>query len=118
MTRSRGAISSGPLRDWPQAPWWDCAGAREVAAQQLSFKPEPGAKLRVLRWKRFVQGDEDAWAANGRSSPRQPAFRSSWKSENWKTCGESCGCPNVGSGPDIIIGTNDDPHHTRPSCWM
>ncbi len=44
---------------------------REAAAQQLSFKPEPGAKLRVLRWKRFVQGDEDAvdWPTR-RSSPR------------------------------------------------
>ena len=31
---------------------------REAAAQQLSFKPEAGATLRVLRWKRFVQGDE------------------------------------------------------------
>ena len=25
----------------------------------LAYKPEAGAKLRVLRWKRFVQGDED-----------------------------------------------------------
>ena len=29
-------------------------------AQSLSFKPEKGAKLRVLRWSRFVQGDIDA----------------------------------------------------------
>ncbi len=26
----------------------------------LDLKPEKGAKLRVLRWKRFIQGDEDA----------------------------------------------------------
>ena len=30
----------------------------------LSYKPEPGAKLRVLRWKRFVQGDEDQFMIN------------------------------------------------------
>ena len=30
----------------------------------LSYTPEPGAKLRVLRWKRFVQGDEDQFMAN------------------------------------------------------
>jgi len=30
--------------------------ARESQAQELSFKPEAGARLRVLRWKRFVQG--------------------------------------------------------------
>jgi len=31
------------------------------AAAQATWtnKPEKGAKLRVLRWKRFVQGDED-----------------------------------------------------------
>ena len=33
-------------------------------AQSLAYKPEKGAKLRVLRWKRFVQGDEDAFMAN------------------------------------------------------
>jgi multiple sugar transport system substrate-binding protein len=33
-------------------------------AQSLSFKPEKGAKLRVLRWSRFVQGDIDAYMAN------------------------------------------------------
>ena len=34
------------------------------AEAQLKVTPEKGAKLRVLRWKRFVQGDEDTWAAN------------------------------------------------------
>ena len=28
-------------------------------AQTLALKPEKGAKLRVLRWSRFVQGDID-----------------------------------------------------------
>ena len=37
--------------------------ARESQAQELSFKPEAGA---MLRWKRFVQGDEDQWLANTR----------------------------------------------------
>ena len=31
-----------------------------VHAQQWTNQPEKGAQLRVLRWKRFVQGDEDA----------------------------------------------------------
>ncbi len=34
------------------------------AEAQLKIRPEKGARLRVLRWKRFVQGDEDTWAAN------------------------------------------------------
>ena len=28
-------------------------------AADLSYKPEAAAELRVLRWKRFVQGDEE-----------------------------------------------------------
>ena len=33
-------------------------------AQTPTFKPEKGAKLRVLRWSRFVQGDIDAYMVN------------------------------------------------------
>jgi hypothetical protein len=39
-------------------------GAPSVHAQAWNNQPEKGAKLRVLRWKRFVQGDEDAYMAN------------------------------------------------------
>src|SRR6478672_4125709 len=35
-----------------------------ASAQQWNNQPEKGATLRVLRWKRFVQGDEDAYMAN------------------------------------------------------
>jgi multiple sugar transport system substrate-binding protein len=38
--------------------------ARPGRRQQWNNQPEKGAKLRVLRWKRFVQGDEDAYIAN------------------------------------------------------
>ena len=38
--------------------------AAAVQAQTLTFKPEKGATLRVLRWSRFVQGDIDAYMAN------------------------------------------------------
>src|ERR1700688_4905978 len=36
----------------------------EAVAQTYKAAPEKGAKLRVLRWKRFVQGDEDVCAAD------------------------------------------------------
>ncbi|MES3004463.1 MAG: twin-arginine translocation signal domain-containing protein, partial [Pseudomonadota bacterium] len=38
--------------------------APAVHAQGMTFKPEKGAKLRVLRWSRFVQGDIDAYMVN------------------------------------------------------
>ena len=53
-----------------------------------SNTPEKGAKLRVLRWKRFVQGDEDVWAGqHRRSSPRRPASRCASTPKAGKTCG-------------------------------
>jgi multiple sugar transport system substrate-binding protein len=36
------------------------------AAYESRYPIERGAELRVLRWKRFVQGDEDQWMANTR----------------------------------------------------
>jgi multiple sugar transport system substrate-binding protein len=85
--------------------------ARVAQAQQLSFKPEPSAKLRVLRWKRFVQGDEDAWAANSKRFSEATGVPVTLESENWEDLRPKAAvAANVGSGPDIIIGTNDDPH--------
>ncbi len=40
-----------------------------AAPAPLQYKPEAGAKLRVLRWKRFGQGDEDLWNANTKKFP-------------------------------------------------
>src|SRR3546814_12284610 len=34
------------------------------AQADLKFEPEEGASLRLLRWSKFVQGDEDLWNAN------------------------------------------------------
>ncbi len=51
---SAGAAAVSLPMMWPAA----------AQAQQWNNQPEKGAKLQVLRWKRFVQGDEDAYAAN------------------------------------------------------
>ena len=46
-------------------------GLRMAAAADLRYAPEPGAALKVLRWKRIVQGDEDVWIANTRRFTEQ-----------------------------------------------
>ena len=85
--------------------------ARNAAAQELSFKPEPGAKLRVLRWKRFVQGDEDQWMANTRAFAEKTGVAVTVDNENWEDLRPKAAvAANVGSGPDIILSTNDDSH--------
>ena len=85
--------------------------ARDSYAQELSFKPEPGAKLRVLRWKRFVQGDEDQWMANTRAFTAKTGVEITVDNENWEDVRPKAAvAANVGSGPDIILSTNDDSH--------
>jgi multiple sugar transport system substrate-binding protein len=80
-------------------------------ASEWKSAPEKGAKLRVLRWKRFVQGDEDAWLANTKKFSEQFKIDVRVDSENWEDVRPKAAvAANVGSGPDIIIGTHDDPH--------
>src|SRR5882672_4950798 len=83
---------------------------RDAQAQQLTFKPEQGAKLRVLRWKRFVQGDEDLWMANTQRFIEKTGIEVRVDSENWEDLRPKAAvAANVGAGPDIIVGTNEDP---------
>ena len=85
--------------------------ARESMAQELSFQPEPGAKLRVLRWKRFVQGDEDQWLANTKKFTEKTGVEVTVDAENWEDVRlKAAVAANIGNGPDIILSTNDDSH--------
>jgi multiple sugar transport system substrate-binding protein len=77
----------------------------------LRYKPEKGAKLRVLRWKRFVQGDEDMWMANTKKFTQLTGIDVRIDNEGWEDVRPKAAvAANVGSGPDIIIGWFDDPH--------
>jgi multiple sugar transport system substrate-binding protein len=82
-------------------------------AQQagLRYTPEKGAKLRVLRWKRFVQGDEDVWMANTKKFTQLTGIDVRVDSEGWEDVRPKAAvAANVGSGPDIVVGWFDDPH--------
>ena len=83
----------------------------EATAQTYSAKPEKGAKLRLLRWKRFVQGDEDAWAANTKKFTEATGIDVRIDAEGWEDVRPKAAvAANIGSGPDIIIGTYEDAH--------
>jgi multiple sugar transport system substrate-binding protein len=95
------------------------AATGEVLAQDkkaagvptLSLKPEKGAKLRVLRWRRFVQGDEDMWLANTKKFTEKTGIEVRVQSESWEDVRPKAAvAANIGSGPDIIIGTFEDAH--------
>ena len=84
----------------------------DAAAQNAwTLKPEKGAKLRVLRWKRFVQGDEDVWAANTKKFTEMTGIEVRVDAEGWEDVRPKAAvAANVGSGPDIIISTMEDAH--------
>lgn len=82
-----------------------------LAAAELKYPPEKGAELRVLRWKRFVQGDEDQWIANTRRFTALTGVNVRVDSENFEDIRPKAAvAANVGSGPDIVLGWFDDPH--------
>ena len=85
--------------------------AAEAAAQAYKAAPEKGAKLRVLRWKRFVQGDEDVWAANTKKFTALTGIEVRVDAEGWEDVRPKAAvAANIGSGPDIIISTMEDAH--------
>ena len=81
------------------------------AQAQTTFKPEKGAKLRVLRWKRFVQADEDVWMANTKKFSEKYGIEVRTDHEGWEDVRPKAAvAANIGAGPDIIVGWLDDPH--------
>jgi multiple sugar transport system substrate-binding protein len=83
----------------------------DAAAQSYKVTPEKGATLRVLRWKRFVQGDEDVWAANTKKFTQMTGINVRVDAEGWEDVRPKAAvAANVGSGPDIIISTMEDAH--------
>jgi multiple sugar transport system substrate-binding protein len=81
------------------------------AHAQAKWTPEKGARLRVLRWKRFVQGDEDAWMQNVKKFSDKFGVEVRVDNEGWEDVRPKAAvAANVGSGPDVIYGWFDDPH--------
>jgi multiple sugar transport system substrate-binding protein len=83
--------------------------APAVHAQTLALKPEKGAKLRVLRWSRFVQGDIDAYMKNVQAFTAKTGIEVRVDNEGWEDVRPKAAvAANTGAGPDIILSTNDD----------
>src|SRR5690606_38234612 len=61
-------------------------GGKAFAATEteLVYKPEHGEKLRILRWKRFVQGEEDLWNANTKKFTEKTGVEVRVDSDGWQ----------------------------------
>ena len=85
--------------------------SRSAQAAPLKLEPEKGAVLRLLRWKRFVQGDEEQFMVNTRRYTQLTGVEVKVDSENWEDLRPKAAvAANVGAGPDIIISTDEQPH--------
>ena len=79
------------------------------AHAQWSNAPEKGAKLRVLRWSQFVQGDWDQYMANVKKFQDKYNIEVKVDKELWNDITPKVAvAANTGAGPDIILSTNDD----------
>jgi multiple sugar transport system substrate-binding protein len=83
--------------------------APAVLAQNLQLRPEKGARLRVLRWSRFVQGDIDQYMKNVQAFTAKTGIDVRVDNEGWEDVRPKAAvAANTGAGPDIILSTNDD----------
>jgi len=79
------------------------------ASAQWTGAPEKGAKLRVLRWSRFVQGDIDQYMVNVKKFSDKYGVEVRVDNESWEDVRPKAAvAANTGAGPDIILSTNDD----------
>jgi multiple sugar transport system substrate-binding protein len=82
---------------------------KNANAQAWNSTPEKGAKLRVLRWSRFVQGDIDQYMKNVQKFQDKYGIEVRVDSEGWEDVRPKAAvAANTGAGPDIILSTNDD----------
>ena len=82
---------------------------KDANAQAWNSTPEKGAKLRVLRWSRFVQGDIDQYMKNVQKFQDKYGIEVRIDSEGWEDVRPKAAvAANTGAGPDIILSTNDD----------
>src|SRR5579863_8721421 len=85
--------------------------ARAVAGPTWNGPPpEAGAQIRVLRWKQFIQAEFDSFVANTKKFTEQTGVKVRVDAESWDDLRPKAAvAANVGAGPDIIMGTLDDP---------
>jgi multiple sugar transport system substrate-binding protein len=92
---SRGAFAEVQVADVP-AP---------------DYQIEEGAELRVLRPSKFVAGDEELFLANAKKFTEQTGVPVRVDQESWQDLRpKTAVAANVGTGPDIVLAWNDDPH--------
>jgi multiple sugar transport system substrate-binding protein len=86
-------------------------------AQTTSWKPEPGASLQLLRWKRFIQAEEDGFMALVDAFSKATGVQMKVVHESLDDVQPKASvAANTGQGPDIFWGLYSLPHLFPTKC--
>jgi multiple sugar transport system substrate-binding protein len=100
------ALSGSALTDWAKA--W---------AQAAPWKPERNAQLSLLRWKRFVQSEEDAFMALVDAYTKATGVKLAVNNESLDDVQPKASvAANTGKGPDMFWGLYSLPHLFPAKC--
>ena len=80
-------------------------------AQTSQWKPEAGATLNLLRWKRFLQGEEDAFLKIVAAFTKATGVKVNITNESFDDIQPKASvAANTGQGPDIVWPLHSTPH--------
>jgi multiple sugar transport system substrate-binding protein len=101
-----GLLAGSSLPEWAKA--W---------AQNAPWKPEKGAQLTLLRWKRFIQAEEDAFMAIVAAFTKATGVKVTIVNESLDDVQPKASvAANTGSGPDMFWGLYSLPHLFPNKC--
>jgi multiple sugar transport system substrate-binding protein len=101
-----GVLAGSGMLEWAKA--W---------AQEAPWKPEDGAELSLLRWKRFIQAEEDAFMALVENFTKATGVKVTVSNESLDDVQPKASvAANTGQGPDLIWGLYSLPHLFPQKC--
>jgi multiple sugar transport system substrate-binding protein len=101
-----GALTGPALLEW--AKTW---------AQTAPWKPETGAQISLLRWKYFVQSEDDAFVALINAFTKATGVKVTISRESVDDVQPKASvAANTGAGPDLIWGLYSLPHLFPQKC--
>jgi multiple sugar transport system substrate-binding protein len=101
-----GALTGPALLDWAKA--W---------AQTAPWKPEKGAQLSMLRWKYFVQSEDDQFVKLIEAFTQATGVKVTISRESYEDVQPKASvAANTGAGPDMFWGLYSLPHLFPQKC--
>src|SRR5262249_41747232 len=101
-----GALSGSALLEWAKA--W---------AQAAPWKPERNAQLSLLRWKYFVQSEDDAFVALVDAFTKATGVKVTIARESYEDVQPNASvAANTRAGPDLFRGLYSLPHLFPQKC--